>query len=218
MFCGTLVSILLIVCMTTPSVWQQCMHSLLLRWFPISDSTLIHSCSMFMQPWYTVSDICWQNTFSRLYSPTYSLLREVEWFIMTSLSCSLSCSHVQWTLDYVLQYNNVTLHMSTWLIHVTLQCMWYEHIMPPISYFLLQLLMVGPTMVTVHLSLLLWLYKELQFLHKRWRLQCLPRVRSHHQQLQVIILHTYTLHTRAWHHNTVLQVLSLVHNMMLAPA
>ena len=111
--------ILLIVCMTTPSIWQQCMPSSLLRWFSISDSTLIHSCSMFMQPWYTVSDICWRNTFSKLYSPTYSLLKEVEWFIMSSLSCS----HVQWTLDYVLWYN-VLLHVNSsvyviWAHHVT---------------------------------------------------------------------------------------------------
>ena len=118
-----LVSILLTVCMTTPSIWQQCMPSSLLRWFSISDSTLIRGCSMFMQPWYTVSDICWRNTFSKLYSPTYSLLREVEWFIMSSLSCSLSCSHVQWTLDYVLWYN-VLLHVNSsvyviWAHHVT---------------------------------------------------------------------------------------------------
>ena len=140
-----------------------------------------------MQPWYTVSGICWWKAFSRLY-PTYSLLREVEWFITSGLSCSLSCSHVQWTLDYVLQYG-VLVHVNSSVYVIRA-----DHITH--FYFLLQLLMVGLTMITVHLHLLLWLYKELQFPHESWRLQCLPRVTSHHQQLQVIILHTYTPHTR----------------------
>ena len=76
------------------------------------------------------------------------------------------------------------------IIIVTL-CNWVIHLWV-FSFLLLQLLVVISTEMT-HPFLLLWLYNQFLFPHRRQQscrlhlLLCLPRVRSHHQHLQVTI-------------------------------
>ena len=67
------------------------------------------------------------------------------------------------------------------------------------SFLLLQLLVVSFTEM-MHPFLLLWLYNQSPFPHRRQQscrlhlLLCLPRVRSHYQHLQVIIHAPIALH------------------------